>query len=128
VCCTRRRALGGRPVVPVGAKSGQAPEGNSGCAVSATSSPDAQTGSTREHARAERLAREAISIAERTDSLNWQADAYCDLTEVLIAADRTNEAAEALDQALDRYQRKKNLAMVIQVRPKLEALRQKLPT
>ena len=36
-----------------------------------------------EHAEAERLAREAVAIAERTDALNHQGDALCDLAEVL---------------------------------------------
>ena len=36
-----------------------------------------------EHAEAERLAREAVAIAERTDALNCQGDALCDLAEVL---------------------------------------------
>jgi class 3 adenylate cyclase len=72
---------------------------------------------------AERLAREAVEIAERTDGLNSQGDALCDLAEVLITAGRSGEAAAALEQALDRYERKENLAMVAQVRPRLEALR-----
>ncbi len=76
-----------------------------------------------EHGEAEPLAREAVAIVERTDALNQQGDALCDLAEVLAAAGRTDEAADALEQALERYERKKNLAMVAQVRPKLEALR-----
>ncbi|MBD0348469.1 MAG: AAA family ATPase [Thermoleophilia bacterium] len=76
-----------------------------------------------EHAEAERLAREAVEIGERTDALNWQGDALCDLAHVLKAAGRADEAAVALEQALDRYERKKNLAMVAQVRPRLEAIR-----
>jgi exonuclease VII small subunit len=40
----------------------------------------------------------------------------------------TEDAAVALEQALDRYERKKNLAIVAQVKPKLEALRQKMAT
>ena len=80
------------------------------------------------HSQAEPLAREAVAIIERTDWLNYQGDALCDLAEVLAAAGRTHEAAVALEQALERYERKKNLAMVAQVRPKLEALRQKMPT
>jgi tetratricopeptide (TPR) repeat protein len=76
-----------------------------------------------QHREAEKLAREAVAIAETTDALNWPGDALCDLTEVLAAAGRTEEAADALKQALDRYERKKNLAMVAQVRPRLEALR-----
>jgi tetratricopeptide (TPR) repeat protein len=76
-----------------------------------------------EHAAAEALAREAVAIIERTDGLNYQGDALCDLAEVLAAAGRTDEAAAALEQALERYGRKKNLAMVAQVTPKLEKLR-----
>jgi tetratricopeptide (TPR) repeat protein len=76
-----------------------------------------------EHAEAERLVREAISVTERMDGLNYQGDVLCDLAEVLAAAGRTDEAAAALEQALDRYGRKKNLAMVAQVTPKLEKLR-----
>jgi hypothetical protein len=34
-----------------------------------------------------------------------------------------DEAADAFEQALKRYEGKKNLAMVAQVKPKLEALR-----
>jgi class 3 adenylate cyclase/tetratricopeptide (TPR) repeat protein len=80
-----------------------------------------------QRAQALDLAREAVAIAERTDWLDNQGDALCDLAQVLAAAGRTEEAAEALDQALDRYERKKNLAMVAQVRPKLDALRDTMP-
>jgi tetratricopeptide (TPR) repeat protein len=79
-----------------------------------------------QHAEAEALAREAVAIVEPTDALNFQGDALCDLAEVLAAAGRTDAAAAALEQALERYERKKNLAMVEQVRPKLEALREKV--
>jgi tetratricopeptide (TPR) repeat protein len=79
------------------------------------------------HAEAERLAREAVEIAGQTDGLNYQGDTLCDLAEVVAAAGRTEEAAEALEQALDRYGRKKNLAMIAQVKPKLEAFREKMP-
>jgi tetratricopeptide (TPR) repeat protein len=79
-----------------------------------------------EHAEADALAREAVSIAERTDGLSMQGDAYCDLAEVLDAAGRTDEAVAALEQALERYERKKNLAMVAQVRPLLEELRARI--
>jgi len=76
-----------------------------------------------EHAQAERLVREAIAILDRADGLTHQGDGYWDLAEVLAAADRRDEAAEALEQALDRYGRKKNLAMVAQLEPRLEAMR-----
>jgi tetratricopeptide (TPR) repeat protein len=77
-----------------------------------------------EHAEGERLTREAVEIAGRTDALIFQGDALCDLAEVLAAAGRTDEAADALEQALERYERKKNVAMVAQVRPRLESLLQ----
>ena len=76
-----------------------------------------------EPAEAERLAREAVAIAEQTDALNYQGDALCDLAEVLAAADRRDEASQALEQALERYERKKNLAMIAQVHQHLDALR-----
>jgi class 3 adenylate cyclase/tetratricopeptide (TPR) repeat protein len=80
-----------------------------------------------EHDQAERLAHEAIAIAERTDGLNFQGDAFCDLAEVLAAAGRGGEAAVALEHAVERYERKRNVAMVAQVRPKLEELRKAAP-
>jgi tetratricopeptide (TPR) repeat protein len=76
-----------------------------------------------EYGEAERLARESVQVTEATDGLNDQGDAYYYLANVLAEAGRVDEAAEALGQALDRYGRKKNLAMVAQVQPKLEELR-----
>jgi hypothetical protein len=75
-----------------------------------------------QHAEAEALAREAVAIIERTDGLNFQGDALCDLAEVLDAADRTDEAAAALNEALEHYERKRNLAMARQVRERLPEL------
>jgi tetratricopeptide (TPR) repeat protein len=79
------------------------------------------------HAQAERLAREAVAIGEGTDALNYQGDALCDLAEVLAAAGRGDEAVAALQQALKRYERKKNLAMASQVHQQLDALRKAAP-
>jgi tetratricopeptide (TPR) repeat protein len=81
-----------------------------------------------EHAVAIALAGEAVAIAEDTDALSFQGDALSDLADVLARAGRVDEAAEALEQAFERYERKKNLAMVSQVRPKLEALREEART
>jgi tetratricopeptide (TPR) repeat protein len=72
-----------------------------------------------QHAESERLAREAVAIVEQTDGLNMQGDALCDLAEVLAAAGRADEAAAALAQASERYERKHNLAMTRQVRERL---------
>ena len=80
-----------------------------------------------EQAAAEALAQEAVAIVERTDSLNEQGDALCDLAEVHAAAGRSEEAAAALQQALERYERKKNLAMVAQVRARLAELQAAAP-
>ena len=76
-----------------------------------------------EHREAEQLARESVQVTEATDGLNDQAEAYYYLGRVLAEAGRSDDALEALEQALDRFERKKNLAMVAQVRPKLEELR-----
>ena len=81
-----------------------------------------------EHTEAERLAREAVSIIEQTDALNMQGDAYSDLAEVHSQAGKSREAHAALEQALDRYKRKKNLARVAQIRPRLAALEEELST
>jgi class 3 adenylate cyclase/tetratricopeptide (TPR) repeat protein len=66
-----------------------------------------------------RLAREAVEICEPTDALNHQGDALADLGEVLAAAGRADEAREALEQALDRYARKKNVVMAERIRERL---------
>ncbi len=74
------------------------------------------------HADAVRLAREAVEYTKRSDGLNLQGDALCDLAEVLAAAGRGDEAATTLEQALDRYERKRNLATARRVRERLAEL------
>jgi hypothetical protein len=54
--------------------------------------------------------------------VNYQGDALWDLAEVLAAGGRRDEAAAALTEASDRYERKQNLAMVRQVRERLAKL------
>ena len=78
--------------------------------------------SRHDHVAAHRLAREAVAHAYATDALTLQGDALCDLARVLEAAGDTVEAREAFEQALDRYERKKNLALAARVRPHLEQL------
>ncbi|HMI99592.1 MAG TPA: adenylate/guanylate cyclase domain-containing protein [Gaiellaceae bacterium] len=72
------------------------------------------------HIEAERSAREAVGIIERTDGLNYQGDALCDLAEVLELAGKPQEARAALAQALDRYERKRNIPAAARVRDLLE--------
>jgi tetratricopeptide (TPR) repeat protein len=76
-----------------------------------------------QHATAERLAREAVQIGEQTEALNHQAETFADLGEVLALAGRREEAAEALEEALARYEAKENLVMAGRVRERLAALR-----
>jgi class 3 adenylate cyclase len=75
------------------------------------------------YTEADALAREAVALTQHMDGLNYQGNALCDLAEVLHAAGQNDEAAATLGQALERYEQKKNLAMVAQVEPRLEALR-----
>ena len=76
-----------------------------------------------EHGEAERLAREALVMAEETDMLDAQGDVYADLAEVHFLADRSQDAAEALALALARYERKGNVVMAERVRDRVAALR-----
>jgi class 3 adenylate cyclase/tetratricopeptide (TPR) repeat protein len=75
-----------------------------------------------QYGEAERLARGAVDIIEQGEALNWRAAVFSDLAEVLAAAERSDEAAAALGQALALYERKRNLAMIAQIRPRLDAL------
>jgi len=71
------------------------------------------------HAEAEVMAREAVAIGARTEMLNAQADADADLAEVLWLAGHPEDAAQALEEALTRYQRKENLVMAERMRVRL---------
>ena len=75
-----------------------------------------------QHADAERLAREAVEIGEKTEALNALADTYADLGEVLTLAGRRKQAAEALGQALAHYEAKENVVMAGRMRDRLAAL------
>ena len=76
-----------------------------------------------EHHDAEHLAREAVDLSRRSDSLFGQGDALCDLAEVLEAARRRNEAVAAWQEALDRYERKQLIPLARRVRERLAALK-----
>ena len=65
---------------------------------------------------AERAAREAVAIAERSDLLNTQADALLDLAEVLALAGRGDEAKAAAGEAAERFERKGNLPSLARAR------------
>ncbi|HEU5362008.1 MAG TPA: adenylate/guanylate cyclase domain-containing protein [Gaiellaceae bacterium] len=74
-----------------------------------------------EHDEAARLARRGIEAIEQTDQLTWRGDAWWDLGEVLLADGDSSGATGALEEALARYERKRNLAMAAQVRSRLGA-------
>jgi class 3 adenylate cyclase/tetratricopeptide (TPR) repeat protein len=73
-------------------------------------------------AAAERLAREAVAIADETDKIDWRATAYADLAEVLIIGGRPEEAAAVLERALALYERKGNLVLAERSRARLRDL------
>jgi len=72
-----------------------------------------------EHTEAETLAREALTYVLETDCPKYQADAFCDLAEVLEAAGRRDEASAAWHEALDRYERKGVIPLARRVRERL---------
>ncbi len=75
-----------------------------------------------EYAEAELLAREAVAIADKTDLLTGQGDANADLAEVLLLTGKPDEAATALGQALERYERKGNRVSTQRVQTRLAEL------
>jgi len=72
---------------------------------------------------AERLAREAVALAEETDQLDSHGDALVDLAEVLELARRREEAAAEVEKALALYKRKGNLVMTERAQARLAELR-----
>jgi tetratricopeptide (TPR) repeat protein len=80
-----------------------------------------------QHAEAEPLAREAVAVCEETDMLDAQGDAYADLAEVLLLGGKANEAAAALEQALERYKRKENHVSAQRAQERLAELQNAAP-
>ncbi len=76
-----------------------------------------------ELAEGERLAREAVAVIDGTDGLLFQAAAREALAEVLEASGRTAEARKALQEALERYERKRHVVLAERARDRLAALR-----
>jgi tetratricopeptide (TPR) repeat protein len=73
-------------------------------------------------AAADSQAREAVAIAGRTDGLIAQGDTLRDLGEVLELSGCRDEAAAALHEALEHYERKGAVVPAEQVRERLAAL------
>jgi hypothetical protein len=93
---------------------------------------DAQIGLRRVQARilarageqedAERLAHEAVALAERTDSPDLQGEALRDFAEVLELGGKASEAAPALERALALSERKGNVVMAARMKERLAEL------
>jgi class 3 adenylate cyclase/tetratricopeptide (TPR) repeat protein len=62
------------------------------------------------------LADEAVAIVDGTDYLDWQGEAHEVRAKVLAAAGRGDDAREAYEAALDRYERKGNVVAAAFVR------------
>jgi class 3 adenylate cyclase/predicted ATPase len=78
-------------------------------------------------AEAERLAREAVMLAEQTDRLNYHGGALVDLAAVLRSAGQIGGELEALEAALELYERKCNLVAAAKLRPRVDELKQATP-
>ena len=76
-----------------------------------------------EHAEAERIARQAVAISEQTGILDPKADVYADFAEVLLLAEKPDEAELALEDALALYERKGNVVMAERARLRIKELR-----
>jgi tetratricopeptide (TPR) repeat protein len=73
---------------------------------------------------AEALAREAVAFAEESDFLHSRGDAFTDFAEVLRLAGRDEEAADALERAIEPYEQKGNVLAVARTRELLEEIRE----
>jgi tetratricopeptide (TPR) repeat protein len=71
---------------------------------------------------AERLAREAVALAEDTDEINFRADALMSLAEVLAVAERPSEAVHPIEEALRLYEQKGNVVSAGKARSFLSEL------
>jgi len=69
--------------------------------------------------KAERLAREAVALAEQTDRLNYHGDALVDLARVLRKSRDAHGELEALEAAHTLYERKGNLVGSSRARERL---------
>ncbi len=80
-----------------------------------------------EHAGAERLAHEAVGLAEGTDMLTWHAHALTDLADVYSCAGRLEDRRAHLERALGLYEQKGNLASAATARSALGELQTAQP-
>jgi tetratricopeptide (TPR) repeat protein len=79
-------------------------------------------GSLGRHGEAEQLAREAVEVGRSSDFLNLRGDTLVDLAEILKRADRPEEAAARLREAVNLYERKGNVVSAATARATLAEL------
>jgi predicted ATPase/class 3 adenylate cyclase len=70
----------------------------------------------------EKLAAEAVGLAEETEFLNDRGDALADLAEVLVLRGRSSEAVPTLQRALALYEQKGNIVSAAKARKLLKGL------
>jgi tetratricopeptide (TPR) repeat protein len=75
-----------------------------------------------------RLVREAVAIVAPTDWLNLRGDALLDLAEALDLAERPDEAAPVIAEALRLYEQKGNIVSAGKAHDLLAELREKTPS
>ena len=75
-----------------------------------------------EYAEAEKLASDAVALAETTDCLEFQGDAFADLGTVIALAGNRSEAAKVLGEAVGRYERKGNVVAAERTKAQLVSL------
>jgi class 3 adenylate cyclase len=80
-----------------------------------------------EDSEAERLALEAVGLAEQTDMINGHANALADLAEVHLLGGRGGDAAARLAEALALYERKGNLVLAAKARSTLAEVPETAP-
>jgi tetratricopeptide (TPR) repeat protein len=78
-------------------------------------------------ADAERLAREAVALAEQTDRLNHHGGALVDLAAVFRSAGQVSDEVDALEAALELFERKCNVVAAEKVRARLGEITQSTP-
>jgi ATP/maltotriose-dependent transcriptional regulator MalT len=74
-----------------------------------------------------RLAREAVALAEQTDRLNYHGGALVDLAAVFQSAGQVDDELQALEAALELYERKCNVVAAAKLRPRVDELKQTTP-
>jgi tetratricopeptide (TPR) repeat protein len=74
------------------------------------------------HDEAERLAREAVTIADGTDALNLRGDCTATLARAMLEAGRREEAASLFSEAVSLFEAKGNIVSATRARAELTLL------